>query len=156
MSPHFLPFPPFFLTYFSSSFFSGSFSSVYMCTNRYLDEADSYLAIKTIDTKSLTATQIKSIIYEINILSQLQNQSGIVKLHSVFNHRSVIYMVSTVFVFLVVLSLCQFLTLSPPFSLFLSLALSIRIFISSHLLSLCFFLYFFLSFSLSLFIYFSP
>ena len=113
-----------------------------MCTNRYLDEADSYLAIKTIDTKSLTATQIKSIIYEINILSQLQNQSGIIKLHSVFNHRSVIYMVSTVYVILVVLPVCQSLTLLPFYSLFLSLDLSICIFISSHFLSLCLFLCF--------------
>ena len=111
-----------------------------MCTNRYLEEADSYLAIKTIDTKSLTATQIKSIIYEINILSQLQNQSGIVKLHSVFNHRSVIYMVSTVSIFILLRCLCG----KPSFSYYLSHSLSLSPSLSHSL-----------SYHLSLILYFS-
>ena len=77
------------------SFFSGSFSTVYRCLNRGNRHCGRYVAIKEIDTKILSIPQIRSIRYEINVLSQLQNHENIIRLHCVYTSRSCLYAVST-------------------------------------------------------------
>ena len=49
--------------------------------------------MKKIDTNSLTETQIRNIEFEMNVLSQLQKQGGIITFYSVYYYNSIIHMV---------------------------------------------------------------
>ena len=51
------------------------------------------MAIKEIDTCDLSVSQIKSIRYEMNILSQLQKHRNILRMESIFTYQRHIYMV---------------------------------------------------------------
>ena len=75
---------------------SGSFSTIYKCKNsRKSNHVGKFVAIKEIDTRNLSIPQIRSIKYEMNILSQLQNHENIIRFHCIFTMKSSIYMVST-------------------------------------------------------------
>jgi serine/threonine protein kinase len=78
---------------------SGSFSRIYLCKNTDSNSNDenSFVAIKEIDTADLSVSQIKSIRYEMNILSQLQRHENIIRLDSIFTYHRFMYMVRRTF-----------------------------------------------------------
>ena len=78
---------------------SGSFSKIYLCNNREDSGQENYVAIKEINTRELSIPQIRSIRYEINILSQLQKHRNIITLESVHTYKGHIYMVCIVMMF---------------------------------------------------------
>ena len=73
---------------------SGSFSTVYKCTprNQRIPHG-TYVAIKEIDTSHLSLPQIRSIRYEMNILSQLQKHENILMFYCVYVKRLTLYMI---------------------------------------------------------------
>jgi serine/threonine protein kinase len=76
----------------------GSFSNVYECLKKgqNSDKNDRIMdiyAVKSIDTRTLTMIQIRSIRYEMNILSQLQNHENIVHLHSLYMNNKNMYLI---------------------------------------------------------------
>jgi hypothetical protein len=89
----------FILFYIFSYFYSGSFSTIFSCVNNTPKELKTKFAVKKIDLKILTEIQIRNIEFEINVLSQLQRQGGLIALYSVYYHNSVIYMVSIIHCF---------------------------------------------------------
>ena len=78
----------------SSMLGCGSFSTIYKCTprNQRIPHG-TYVAIKEIDTRPLTLPQIRSIRYEMNILSQLQKHENIISFYCVYVKRLTLYMI---------------------------------------------------------------
>jgi serine/threonine protein kinase len=50
-------------------------------------------AVKSMDTRTLTTIQIRSIRYEMNILSQLQKHENVIHLHSIYTNNFNIYLI---------------------------------------------------------------
>ena len=72
----------------------GSFSTIYKCTPRNQRIPNgTYVAIKEIDTRPLSLPQIRSIRYEMNILSQLQKHENIITFYCVYVKRLTLYMI---------------------------------------------------------------
>ena len=72
---------------------SGSFSTVYKCVPKNKRLAGSAYAVKEIDTAALTMPQVRSIRFEMNILSQLQKHENLVGIYGAYSKGSHLYMV---------------------------------------------------------------